>query len=240
MISCLTAGDFTPTANHVFQTLFSPLTVCAEYGGNLVCTFRSTLCTHWAILTLWAMNIRIGHSVRLGVSKPRFFFPLQSSLLKCFVKKKDIFNSGISLQRPIIKQELFFSGFVLYSTDTNSTFQEMTWTARQTARCTQTGTSGSQSHAGSVFVTTGRSCAMKSSVTIWVTVRRCTSQMASAAPCARLTHQAAVGRGVLVSLNLLSAFVELKKNVFYLIWLVEDTVIQRKAFSDLYHALTQI
>lgn len=46
MISCLTAGDFTPTANHVFQTLFSPLTVCAEYGGNLVCTFRSTLCTH--------------------------------------------------------------------------------------------------------------------------------------------------------------------------------------------------
>lgn len=87
MISCLTAGDFTPTANHVFQTLFSPLTVCAEYGGNLVCTFRSTLCTHWAILTLWAMNIRIGHSVRLGVSKPRFFFPLQSSLLKCFVKR---------------------------------------------------------------------------------------------------------------------------------------------------------
>lgn len=213
MISCLTAGDFPPTANHVFQTLFPPLTVCAEYGGNLVCTFRSTLCTHWAILTLWAMNIRIGHSVRLGVSKPRFFFPLQSSLLKCFVKRGYLQFSNFSTAS-YYKTRAVLQCFVLYSTDTNSTFQEMTWTARQTARCTQTGTSGSQSHAGSVFVTTGRSCAMKFSVTIWVTVRRCTSQMASAAPCVRLTHQAAVGRGVLVSLNLLSVFVELKKNVF--------------------------
>lgn len=74
----------------------------------------------------------------------------------------------------------------------------MTWAVRPMARCTQTGTSGSQSHAGSAFVTTVRCCAMKSSAMSWPIVRRWSSQTASAAPSARLIHPLVAGRALSV------------------------------------------
>lgn len=77
--------------------------------------------------------------------------------------------------------------------------QAMMEAAQRTARCTPTGTSGSRNHAGSVCVTTVRSCVMRSSVMSCLTVRRWWSLRASAAPFVRWTHPMAVDRAPLVS-----------------------------------------
>lgn len=45
MISCLTAGDFTPTANHVFQTLF-PLLQCVQNMVETLFVHLEVLCVH--------------------------------------------------------------------------------------------------------------------------------------------------------------------------------------------------
>ena len=60
--------------------------------------------------------------------------------------------------------------------------QAMMWVAQRTARCTPTGTSGSQSHAGSVCATMARSSVTRYSVKTWPLAATLWPRRESAAP----------------------------------------------------------